>query len=253
MADIFLSYARPDVAVAERLARELGKTGRTIWYDRELPAHRPYADVIATELETAPAVLVLWSKASAESEWVRSEANRARELHKLVQARVSDVRLPMPFDQIQCADLTKWRAGRESPGWLQVLQSVGALIGGEAGVQPAKALATDRRKLLMGAGAATAVLAGGGFWWIERRVDDGSSSESRVLLQKGIDALQSDDPDQREQAIPLLTEATAPLAAVRHRLGRAGARICDGKLCWRWPRGAAGLCDPDPGSGGQSV
>ena len=81
LADIFLSYARPDATAAERIARELGKAGWSVWYDRELPAHRAYADVIANELESAPAVLVLWSEAAAASEWVRSEANRARELH----------------------------------------------------------------------------------------------------------------------------------------------------------------------------
>ena len=48
MADVFLSYARPDAASAERIARELGKAGWTVWYDRELPAHRAYADVIAS-------------------------------------------------------------------------------------------------------------------------------------------------------------------------------------------------------------
>ena len=115
MADIFLSYARADAALAARIARELGKKGWSVWFDRELPAHRAYSDVIATELEAAPAVLVLWSKDSATSEWVRSEANRARELRKLVQARSDEVRLPMPFDQIQCADLGKWRSASGGP------------------------------------------------------------------------------------------------------------------------------------------
>ena len=117
MADVFLSYARPDAAAAERIARQLGKAGWSVWYDRDLPAHRAYSDVIATELESASAVLVLWSRASADSEWVRSEANRARELHKLVQARVGEGRLPMPFDQIQCADLSGWRGAKTDPGW----------------------------------------------------------------------------------------------------------------------------------------
>ena len=77
MADIFLSYARPDAATAQRIARELGKSGFTVWFDRDLPAHRSYSDVIQRELDDASAVLVLWSAASVQSEWVRSEANHA--------------------------------------------------------------------------------------------------------------------------------------------------------------------------------
>ena len=95
-----------------------------MWFDRDLPAHRAYSDVISTELELASAVLVLWSKASVGSQWVRSEANRARELGKLVQAGLDNSRLPMPFDQIQCGDLTGWRRARTNPGWTQVSRSI---------------------------------------------------------------------------------------------------------------------------------
>ena len=123
MADVFLSYARPDAAAAARVAKEMRKLGLSVWYDSDLPAHRAYSDVIEHELETARAVVVLWSKAAVESQWVRSEANRARELCKLVQGRIEHVRLPMPFDQIQCADLSTWRRGARrfsevsTPSW----------------------------------------------------------------------------------------------------------------------------------------
>jgi adenylate cyclase len=65
MVDVFLSYARADAAAAERIARALGKQGWSVWFDRDLPAHRAYSDVIEGELESASAVLVLWSKAAA--------------------------------------------------------------------------------------------------------------------------------------------------------------------------------------------
>lgn len=37
MADVFLSYARPDATLAGRVARELGKSGLSVWFDRDLP------------------------------------------------------------------------------------------------------------------------------------------------------------------------------------------------------------------------
>jgi tetratricopeptide (TPR) repeat protein len=224
MADVFLSYARPDAAAAERIARQLGKAGWSVWYDRDLPAHRAYSDVIATELEKAPAVLVLWSAASAESEWVRSEANRARELHKLVQARVGDGRLPMPFDQIQCADLSGWRGAKTHPGWRQVCTSIDTLVTRPAGEDRSQIREPmlDRRKLLAG-GAVVAVagVAGIGFWQVRSR-EEQLSPQAQLLMQKGFDALQDNDalnpggPGSTMQAIALLTQATqeAPNSAV---------------------------------------
>ena len=213
---MFLSYARPDAASAERIARELGKAGWSVWYDRELPAHRAYADVIASELEIASAVLVLWSQAAVGSEWVRSEANRARELHKLVQARLDGARLPMPFDQIQCADLCGWRGARGRSGWSQVRKSIGSLVGGEHHVNSDGAHAggaTTRRAVLIGAGAAVAA-AGAGSFWLRSRGEHQPDPEAALLFQKGTDALQNNDvfaadnPGSLGNAIALLTQAT---------------------------------------------
>jgi len=60
--------------------------------------------VIEERLAAAKAVLVLWSDEAVKSQWVRAEANRAREDNKLVQLSLDGARLPLPFDQIQCAD-----------------------------------------------------------------------------------------------------------------------------------------------------
>ena len=64
-----------------------------------------------------------------KSQWVRSEANRARGDHKLVQLRVDATRLPMPFDQIQCADLAGWSGDTNAPGWRKVVGSLGEILG----------------------------------------------------------------------------------------------------------------------------
>ena len=211
-----MSYARMDEAIAARIARELGKAGISVWYDRELPAHRPYSDVIATELEAAPAVLVLWSSASTQSQWVRSEANRARELGKLVQARTNGGRLPMPFDQIQCANLTNWRGGSAHPGWAQVRKSIDALLNGDQPTRitlPAETSAS-RRKLILGGAAAITFAALGTGALFHRSSSEHSNPEAELLTQKGIDALQNndvfaaDDAGSLANAIALLTEAT---------------------------------------------
>jgi tetratricopeptide (TPR) repeat protein len=212
VADVFLSYARADAGTAQRVCRELTESGHSVWFDRELPAHRPYSDVIATELENASSVLVLWSNASVQSQWVRSEANRARELGKLVQARLDDARLPMPFDQIQCGDLEKWRGRRSHAGWSQVLLSITALTGAPREIAPARP-DISRRGIVVG-GIVVAAVAAGGWYWQHERATDRLSPEATLLLQKGNDALQNndvfaaDDAGSLANAIALLSEAT---------------------------------------------
>ena len=79
MADIFVSYARPDEPHAERVAEALRAAGYRVWRDDELPAHRAYAEVIEERLKSAKAVVVLWSAEAAKSQWVRAEADAARD------------------------------------------------------------------------------------------------------------------------------------------------------------------------------
>ena len=129
MADVFVSYARPDEPQAKRVADALHDAGYDVWRDEELPVHRAYADVIEEQLKSAQAVVVLWSAEAAKSQWVRSEANAARGFGTLIQATLDASIPPMPFDQIQCADLCGWDGKGDSSGWRKLMSSVRALAG----------------------------------------------------------------------------------------------------------------------------
>jgi adenylate cyclase len=129
MADVFVSYARVDEPQAERVAEALRADGYRAWRDDELPAHRAYAEVIEERLKSAKAVVVLWSAEAAKSQWVRAEADAARELGTLIQATLDGGVPPMPFNQIQCAALTDWDGDRDAPGWRKLVASVQALAG----------------------------------------------------------------------------------------------------------------------------
>jgi adenylate cyclase len=126
MTGVFVSYARPDEPQAERVADALRAEGYQVWRDDELPAHRAYAEVIEERLKSASAVVVLWSAGAAKSQWVRAEADEARAAGTLVQARLDGTIPPMPFNQIQCADLSNWER-EDSPGWRKLVGSVAAL------------------------------------------------------------------------------------------------------------------------------
>ena len=129
MSDIFVSYARPDEPLSARVADALNSLGYKVWRDDQLPAHRPYADVIAERLKSAKAVIVLWSVEAAKSQWVRAEADLARQTGTLLQVSLDGSLPPLPFNQIQCADLNGWSGETEAPGWRKVVQSVADLAG----------------------------------------------------------------------------------------------------------------------------
>jgi adenylate cyclase len=129
--DVFISYARPDEGQATRVADALRGAGFRVWRDDELPAHRAYAEVIEEKLRGAQAVVVLWSANSAKSQWVRAEADAARGMGTLVQGTLDGTIPPLPFNQIQCADLSGWEGDAEAPGWRKLAASVQVLAGGQ--------------------------------------------------------------------------------------------------------------------------
>ena len=128
MSDIFISYARSTAGQALAVRDGLRAAGYSVWWDDELPPHRPYEEVIAESLAAAKVVVVIWSADAAASQWVRSEANRGRADQKLIQISFDHAQLPMPFDQIQCANLAGWVGAEDAPAWRKVLASVSELI-----------------------------------------------------------------------------------------------------------------------------
>jgi adenylate cyclase len=141
MSDIFISYARSTEAEAQRIAEALRALGYGVWRDDEIPAHKAFGKVLEERLAAAKAVLVLWSADAAQSDYVRSEASRARSMGKLVQLTLDKSPLPMPFDQIQCADLRDWAGDPKAPGWRKVVGSVADLVGAVALAAPSGPLA----------------------------------------------------------------------------------------------------------------
>ena len=132
MADVFISYSKPDAAAVRRLADAVRRLGYSVWWDDELPAQVSYSDVIADRIETAKAAIVVWSESAAASQWVRAEADLARHQAKLIQASVDGRMPPMPFNQIQFAAIGDWRGEEEHPGWEKIKASLAALAGARA-------------------------------------------------------------------------------------------------------------------------
>jgi class 3 adenylate cyclase len=133
MADVFISYARSTATQAAMASEALRRGGYSVWLDDELLAHGSFADAIEQQLDAAAVVLVLWSVAAAGSMWVRAEASRARKSAKLVQVKLDETSLPMPFDQLHCAKLIGWTGDPGDPAWLRVMSAIEERASGRRG------------------------------------------------------------------------------------------------------------------------
>ena len=106
MSDIFISYASEDRSKVQALAEVLESMGWSVWWDRAIPAGTQFDKVIEKELAAARCVIVIWSKTSVVSQWVRAEAGEALRRDVLIPALIGDVEIPLVFRQIQAAKLT---------------------------------------------------------------------------------------------------------------------------------------------------
>ncbi len=115
MADIFISYAREDRGIVERLAAQLEAAGLTCWWDKQLGAGDKYLERTGAELDAAKAVLVVWSKHSTTSDWVADEAGVGRETGKLAPISIDGSLPPLGFRQFQVEDFSPWLKGDNTP------------------------------------------------------------------------------------------------------------------------------------------
>ena len=108
MSRIFLSYARDDVEAARHLADCLVQAGHSVWWDRHLHGGSRFDKDIEEALNNAEAVVVLWSKASLDSAWVKDEAAEARDSERLVPVSMGSAKPPLGFRQFHTIDLGSW-------------------------------------------------------------------------------------------------------------------------------------------------
>ena len=135
MSDIFISYSSADRDRARLMAQALEQRGWSVWWDREIPPGRAYDDVIEEALEAARCVVVLWSKSSTASSWVRNEASDAMQRKVLIPALIEpEVKIPLEFRRLQAADLSRWQ-GEPSTEFEQFCEAVARNVA--AGPQPA--------------------------------------------------------------------------------------------------------------------
>jgi len=149
--DIFVSYASEDRERARTLALALEKRGWSVWWDREIPLGRSYDEVIEQALNGARCMLVLWSAASAASEWVRSEASEGRRRGILLPVFLEEVDAPLAFRLLNGAQLANWNPSEPNAEFDRLTERVAEILAqtpagpGDRPAAPPRQEATEER------------------------------------------------------------------------------------------------------------
>ncbi|WP_299323326.1 TIR domain-containing protein [Parasphingopyxis sp.] len=214
MVDIFISYSRENRAKVRLLAEKCAALGYAVWWDEELPPHKSYGDVITEKIGVAKAAIVVWSKSAAASEWVRAEADIARNQKKLIQSALDDTPPPLPFNQIQCVMLDDWQGQDDHSGWRKIRESLTELCGPpNSAAEPAYAMPSapppepvwaeadsaarsNRLPLIAGIVALGATIAVALFLWLPDR-------EKPAMQENREEAIAAEDAEEPVEEFPL--------------------------------------------------
>ncbi len=233
--DIFLSYSREDQATARRFADALQAEGFIVWWDQTLRTGEAYDHVTEQALRGARAVVVLWSRTSVVSRWVRAEATIADRQKTLMPAMIEICDRPVMFELTQTAELAHWKGDANDPAWLAFVADLRNVAGGLPEPGPAAAAGavlppvaaanrSGRGLWVTLAVIAVAFVAGGTWFWqrsagahrartqlipeVSRLVDAGDNVSALKLAQQA----RRHAPDD-----PLLKSLT-PLFAARYSI-----------------------------------
>jgi tetratricopeptide (TPR) repeat protein/TolB-like protein len=163
--NVFLSYARSDEPAAAKLVYALEQAGLEVWWDARIEGGAEFARSIEAALDRCDAVVVLWSAAAVQSDWVLDEASRGRKQRKLVPVSIDGTPPPLGFGQYQAVKLTGWKGDPKAPEVDALVRGIAtvasrALHELPSGTAPALQPPSSRKRLpLIAGGVAIVALA----------------------------------------------------------------------------------------------
>jgi len=123
------------------------KAGYRVWWDGMLEGGTSFLETTEEALESAKAVVVLWSKNSVKSHWVRDEAMSGRTRERLLPISLDGTMPPLGFRQVQIIDFTDWRQDSHSEGFKELQRGLAFFHDKEDSIAPATTLQKIRRPL----------------------------------------------------------------------------------------------------------
>ncbi len=125
---VFISYAREDRGRVEPLVKHLARLGFDVWWDRDIEVGTSFRSAIQNSLDEAACVVVVWTMASVDKDFVRSEAARGQEQGILLPVLLdAKARIPVGFTELQYVNLTNW-AGKKGTELRRLAKRIQSLV-----------------------------------------------------------------------------------------------------------------------------
>ncbi|MCP5416268.1 MAG: toll/interleukin-1 receptor domain-containing protein [Chromatiaceae bacterium] len=141
---VFVSYAHQDRQRVEPLVKALA-THFNVWWDREIELGELWRQTLMDKLDAARCVVVVWSAAAVERDFIWSEVDRVKQRGIVIPVKLDQhARIPPGFDQMQYLDLTSW-TGSGSKVLQELFSRIRRLLGRAARtpVDPTATLISD--------------------------------------------------------------------------------------------------------------
>jgi TolB-like protein/tetratricopeptide (TPR) repeat protein len=225
---VFLSYAREDKAIASALAQALSAAGLSVWWDALIEGGAAFAQTIEAAIEKSDALVVLWSRASVASDWVRDEAAKGRDLGRLVPISLDGTAPPMGFRQYQVIDFSHWTKKPTAPEIDQLTTALSHVADRNIitpSIPQKSSMAPSRRGLIL-SGAALALATSAGILVWRRDIFGDPPPRNTVAVLPFMNL--SGDPAQDYFSAGLSEEVRSTLA--RNALLRVMAQTSAGKF-----------------------
>jgi len=124
MADIFISYLSDDIGKAKLLHEALRRGGWMVWRGSGILHGASIDEENKRELQAAPCVIVLWSRASMNHPLVIAETYHAMGRGTLLPVRLDDVKPPLRLRRIPTESLAGWDGDPSHPGFRKLVEMI---------------------------------------------------------------------------------------------------------------------------------
>ncbi|MGA1342840.1 MAG: TIR domain-containing protein [Hyphomonas sp.] len=222
MADVFLSYARVDRELAERIKTGLEAAGLSVFFDVEgLDGGDVFPDVLDREVKGAGAVISLWSPHSLSRPWVKQECSiglKRKCLIPLAIAPLGDLDVPVAFEGLQQIDFTGFHGPTDTAEWQRLMRSLARTLGrpelstaaveaGQAGVRGQAPLPRPGRSVMLAGAALIISVAGAGIAVMSYL---GAGSEDQAAGGEAVSAAPDADAEPAAMSEAPLQEVLVP-------------------------------------------
>jgi hypothetical protein len=129
MSHVFVSYKHEarDREMARRLVRTFRENGWKVWWDQDLPPGADYRAEIQRALDSAAAIVVLWS--ANPTSFVIEEAEVGKLRGVLRPVVIERAQPPLGFRGIQYSDLSDWSGDRGHPELRKLIRMLEGSLG----------------------------------------------------------------------------------------------------------------------------